>query len=142
VRCIFRQVGHLVVRWLADEQYNAARFQPKATLAEHLEEFEELWNWMNEQWRIELSDPEEKIFFELQTETERDLFRILKNFARFAAKKGEPDFPVSIKNVAARLGVSFQYVSEQVKTWHHNSEFQHELMSEATSIEAPFVFAK
>ena len=32
--------------------------------------------------------------------------------ARFAAEKGEPDFPVSIKNVAARLGVSFQYVSE------------------------------
>ena len=112
VCCIFRQVGHLFARRLADEQYNAARFQPKATLAEHLEEFEELWNWMIEQWRMELSDPERKSFFELQTETERDLFRILKNFARYAAEKGELDFPFSIENVGARLGVSFQYVSE------------------------------
>jgi hypothetical protein len=112
VCCIFRQVGHQVARWIADAQHKAARFQPNATLSEHLEEFEELWNWMIEQWRFELSDPEQKIFFELQTETERDLFRILKNFARYAAEKGELDFPFPIQHVAARLGFSFQYVSE------------------------------
>lgn len=44
VCCIFRQVGHQVARRLACAQFEAARIQPKATLAEHLEEFEELWN--------------------------------------------------------------------------------------------------
>src|SRR5262249_5685060 len=48
----------------------------------------------------------------LGTETERDLFRILKNFARLATLKRQPDFPFAIQNVAARLGVSFQYVSQ------------------------------
>ena len=112
VYCIFRQVGHLVARRIADAQYQAARFQPKATLAEHLEEFEELWSWMTDQWRAELSDAEQEIFANLETETERDLFRILRNFARYAAEKGQPDFPFPIQHVAARLGVSFQYVSK------------------------------
>jgi len=39
----FMARGH---RLLADRQYQAARVQPKATLAEHLEEFEELWEWI------------------------------------------------------------------------------------------------
>ena len=64
VYCIFRQVGHQVARRIADAQYQAARFQPKATLAEHLEEFEELWKWMTDQWRAELSDVEQEIFCE------------------------------------------------------------------------------
>ena len=112
VCCIFRQVGHLVARRLADEQYNAARFQPKATLAEHLEEFEELWNWMTNQWRADLSDAEQKTFAKFKTETQRDLFRILKNFARQAAITKQSDFPLPIQNVAARLGVAFQHVSK------------------------------
>ncbi len=67
---------------------------------------------MTKQWRGELSDLEQKVFFELQTETERDLFRILKNFARYAAEKGELDFPFPIQHVGNRLGVSFQHVSK------------------------------
>jgi hypothetical protein len=93
-------------------EYQAARLQPKTTLAEHLEEFEELWNWMTKQWRAELSDAEHAMFFNLETETERDLFRILKNFARCAELKKEPDFPFPIQHVGRRLGVSFQYVSK------------------------------
>ena len=112
VCCIFRQVGHLVARRLADEQYNAARFQPKATLAEHLEEFEELWSWTTKQWRAELFDAEEGIFSNLGTETEQDLFRILRNFGRYAATNGQADFPFPIQHVAARLGISFQHVSK------------------------------
>jgi len=108
----FRQVGHRAARRLADAQYRAARVRPKATLAEHLEEFEELWNWMTDQWRAELSDVERQRIALLGTEIECDLFRILKNFARFAVAKKEADFPFAIQNVAARLGVSFQYVSK------------------------------
>ena len=112
VWCIFRQVGHPVARRLADAQYNAARFQPNATLAEHLEEFEELWRWVTEQWHDELSDAEQKAFSKLEIETEWDLFRILKNFARYAVEKNQTDFPFPIQHVAARLGVSFQHVSK------------------------------
>src|SRR5262245_47571963 len=112
VYCVFRQVGHGIGRILADRQYQAARVQPKATLAEHLEEFEELWSWTTKQWRGELSDLEQEIFSNLGTETERDLFRILKNFAGYAAARNEADFPFPIQHVAARLGISFQYVSK------------------------------
>ena len=62
VYCIFRQVGHRVARRIADAQYQAARVQPKATLAEHLEEFEKLWSWMTKQWQAELSDVERENF--------------------------------------------------------------------------------
>jgi hypothetical protein len=112
VYCIFRQVGHLVARRLADAQYQAARVQPKTTLGEHLEEFEELWNWMTAQWRAELSDSERETLALLATEIECDLFRILRNFARYAAEKKESDFPFAIQNCAERLGVCFQYVSK------------------------------
>src|SRR5262245_53162252 len=66
VWCIFRQVGYPVACRLADAQYNAARFQPNATLAEHLEEFEELWKWVTDQWHGELSDAEQEAFSKLQ----------------------------------------------------------------------------
>jgi hypothetical protein len=112
VYCVFRQVGHGVARAHADRQYQAARVQPKATLSEHLEEFEELWNWTAKQWGGDLSELEQEIFSKLETETERDLFRILKNFARGAALNKKTDFPVAIQNVATRLGVSFQHVSK------------------------------
>jgi hypothetical protein len=106
VYCIFRQVGHEVARLIADIQYRAARFQPKAMLAEHLEEFEELWTWVTNQWRTDLSDAERETFSKLETETQRDLFRILKNFARHAATTKQPDFPFPIQHVASRLGVA------------------------------------
>src|SRR5262249_51457123 len=112
VCCVFRQVGHQVARFLADAQYQAARVQPKATLAEHLEEFDELWNWITDQWRAELSDVERETLKLVGTEIECDLFRILRNFARYAASRMETDFPVAIQNVAGRLGVSFQYASK------------------------------
>jgi hypothetical protein len=111
VYCCFRQVGHGVARLIADAQYIEARVQPRATLAEHLEEFEELWTWTGDQWLADLSDAEREIFSKLEIEIERDLFRILKNFARCAELKKEPDFPFPIQHVANRLGISFQYVS-------------------------------
>jgi hypothetical protein len=67
---------------------------------------------VTEQWHDELSDAEQKAFSKLETETEWDLFRILKNFARYAVEKNQTDFPFPIQHVAARLGVSFQHVSK------------------------------
>src|SRR5262249_11131652 len=94
---IFRHVSHQVARRIADAQYQAARVQPKATLAEHLEEFEELWKWMTDQWRVELSDVERETFALLRTETERDLFKILRNFARYAYYQKAKDFPFPLE---------------------------------------------
>jgi hypothetical protein len=111
VCCIFRQVGHDVARHIAGVQFEAARIQPKATLAEHLEEFEELWDWIANQWRADLPRAEQEVFSKLGTEIQRGLFRILKNFARHAVITKQPDFPFPIQHVASRLGVSFQYVS-------------------------------
>jgi hypothetical protein len=112
VHHIFRQIGHGVARANADAQYQAARVQPKATLAEHLEEFEELWSWTTEQWRAELPDVERETFARLATKIERDLFKILKSFADYARGQEIKDFPFPLEHVAERLGVSFQYVSK------------------------------
>jgi hypothetical protein len=112
VYCVFRQVGHSVARALADRQYQGARIQPVATLVEHLDEFEELWNWTAKQWQGELSELEREIFSKLETETECDLFRILRNFAHYAGTKNMADFPFPLQHVADRLGVSFQYVAK------------------------------
>ncbi len=112
VYCIFRQVGRQVARLNADAQYRTTRLQPKATLAEHLEEFEQLWDWMTNQWRAELSDFEREVYARFGSPTERDLFRILMNFAHYARSKQLKDFPFPLQHVAQRLGVSFQYVSK------------------------------
>jgi hypothetical protein len=86
--------------------------QPTATLAEHLEEFEELWNWTVDRWRDELSAAELDLHDSLGSATERDLFRILRNFARLATELNRPDFAFPLEHVASRLRVTFQYVSK------------------------------
>jgi hypothetical protein len=93
--------------------------QPKATLAEHLEEFEQLWSWMTKQWRVELSPFEREVFARLGTEIECDLFRILRNFAHHARAQEAKDFPFSLQNVAERLDVSFQHVSKLRQRFIH-----------------------
>jgi hypothetical protein len=115
---IFRQIGHGIARANADAQYRGARVQPKATLAEHLEELEELWNWMSNEWRAELSDIEREALERLGTEIECDLFRILRNFAKYARVQQAKDFPFPLQHVAERLGVSFQYVSKLRQRFH------------------------
>ena len=58
VHTMFRQIGYPVARHHVNAQYLAARMQPTATLTEHLEEFDELWNWTVDRWRDELSPVE------------------------------------------------------------------------------------
>ena len=41
----------------------------------------------------DLSDAEQEAFSKLETESQRDLFRILENFARQATITKQPDFP-------------------------------------------------
>ena len=112
VHHIFRQVGREVARWNAEAQYIEASPIPRATLAEHLSEFDELWTWTAEQWYAELSDPERTQFDGRGTETERDAFRIVRSFARKAECDQMQDFPLSVEHLATALGVSHQAIGE------------------------------
>jgi hypothetical protein len=112
VHTVLRQVGYPVARHHAAAQYLAARVQPRATLAEHLEEFDKLWEWNMDRWREELSSEELAAYDSLKSEAECGLFRVLRNFARLAVGEHRHDFPFSIQHVALRLGVSFQHVSK------------------------------
>jgi hypothetical protein len=111
VSAAFRQAGRDVVRRNAEAQFLASQVTTNAALAEHLEEFEELWLWMENQWSEELPDAEKSRFDELSSRIEKDLFRILLNFAQYAAAEGRFDFPFSTKNVGERLDRSFQHIS-------------------------------
>jgi len=103
VYCIFRQVSHRVARTLADLQYQSARVQPKGTLADHLEEFEKLWKWTTDNGMRIFQRESAKSSLNLKPGSNATSFRILKNFARLAARKKEAGFPLPIQNAAARL---------------------------------------
>ena len=108
----FRQVGRAVASRNAEAQHNEASPSPNATLAEHLTEFGELWNWTAQQWSPELSGAEREAFDPLNTETQRDLFRIVRSFAREAEIEERRDFPFPVEHLAARLGTTYQFVSK------------------------------
>jgi hypothetical protein len=109
---IFRQVGLNVARGNADAQHREASPAPRATLAEHLKEFEDLWTWTAAQWHSELSETEREKFDGLGTENERDTFRILRSFARKAEQDEGTDFPFPVEQVGERLGISYQAVAK------------------------------
>jgi hypothetical protein len=106
------QAGHDVVRQNAHDQFLAARVSMNATLDEHLAEFEGLWRWAEKKWLVSLTEHERQVLEGYTSLTKRELHRIIINFARNAAAQSIPDFPISIQNVAERLGVSFQHVSK------------------------------
>jgi hypothetical protein len=107
---IFRQVGVNVARQNAEAQRKEANPVPRATLAEHLQEFDDLWTWTAQQWHAELADAERERFDGLTVGNDRDTFKIIRSFAAKAESDGSPDFPFPVEHVAARLGISFQAV--------------------------------
>ena len=135
---IFRQVGHRVGLKNAEAQYEQASPRPNATLAEHLEEFEELWAWIFQQWQKEVSQEERECFALLGTELEGDLFRVVRNFARHAESQGARDFPFPIQHVASRLGVTFQYVSKLRQKFADAGLIQQTVPARANSAAARF----
>ena len=53
-----------------------------------------------------LSAAEREIFTRLETENERDAFRIVRSYGRKAEQDGATDFPIVRDSLAARLGVT------------------------------------
>jgi hypothetical protein len=105
---IFRQVGREVAQRNAELQYNEKAVPTTATLSEHLQEFDELWDWWETQWLTELSASERKKFHALRLESnDRPAFRIIRNFARLV-NDHEDDFKIVAEHLATRLGVTLQ----------------------------------
>jgi hypothetical protein len=102
----FHQTGYTVARRLAEAQFRTKTAPTKASEAEHLESFEKHWTGLAEKWNATLSAAEREIFTRLETENERDAFRIVRSFARKAVQDGAADFPVVRDSLAERLGVT------------------------------------
>jgi hypothetical protein len=100
---LFFQVGHATAQALAQSQFRGATVKPKATEGEHLASFEKLWAGLLEKWTAELSETEREILARLETENERDAFRIIRSFARKAEQDSAADFPIVRDSLAARL---------------------------------------
>jgi hypothetical protein len=103
---VFHQVGHAVARRLAEDQFRTATVRPKATQPEHMASFEQLWTGLASNWAAALSPAEREVFTRLETENERDAFRIVRSFERKAKQDGAADFPIVRDSLAARLGIS------------------------------------
>ena len=98
----FFQAGKSVVRKNAEFQHREASPTPTATLTEHLTEFEEAWAGMERKWLSDLSRTERQKFECITTDTERDAFRILRNWSQTT----KPDFKVHCESLGRRLPMS------------------------------------
>ena len=103
---IFHQVGRDMAQRLAAAQFRTKTAATESDEANHLASFEKHWKGLAEKWAATLSTAEREIFTRLETENERDAFRIVRSFATKADRDGETDFPIVRDNLAARLGVT------------------------------------
>jgi hypothetical protein len=103
---LFYQVGHTTARTLAEAQYRAKTVPTNASEGEHLASFEKLWVGLTERWAAELTETEREALARLETENERDGFRIIRGYARKAEQDGLMDFPIGRDNLGERLGIT------------------------------------
>jgi hypothetical protein len=103
---VFHQVGREVARLLAVAQFRTKTATTTADESEHMASFEKLWAGLAENWAASLSAAEREIFTRLETENERDAFRIVRSYARKANQDGAADFPIVRDNLAERLGIT------------------------------------
>ena len=103
VATAFVQAGKSVLRENAEVQYREATPAPKASLDEHLNEFDqEVWPWKEREWKAKLSPRERERFDDLTTEVQRNAFRILRNWSQTDA----PDFKIHCDTLGERLGIT------------------------------------
>jgi hypothetical protein len=103
---VFHQVGRAVAHRLAAAQFRSKTVVTNADEMEHLASFTTLWNGLMESWSGSLSTEEREIFMRLDTENERDTFRIVRSYARKAKLDGATDFPIARDNLGERLGIT------------------------------------
>lgn len=103
---MFHQVGRDMAQRLASAQFRTKTAATKADETGHMDSFEKLWTGLASIWTATLSAAEREIFNRLETENERDAFRIVRSYARKADQDGAADFPIVRDSLAARLGVT------------------------------------
>lgn len=116
---LYRRLGRGRLRCLAEQLYVGALIQPTATLDEHLKEAERMTDRLIADWKEELTLVERAHYDRLTADSDKDLFRIVRNFAASATIRGNTDFPIAITNVAARLAVTAQRVSVMRSKFEH-----------------------
>ncbi|MSU59973.1 MAG: hypothetical protein EXS35_17690 [Pedosphaera sp.] len=103
---VYHQVGRDMAQRLAEAQFRTKTATTEAGEAEHMASFEKLWAGLESKWTAALSAAEREILARLETDNERDAFRIVQSYARKAELEGAADFPIVRDNLGERLGVT------------------------------------
>jgi len=111
---LFHQVSRGMAENFAREQFARKQSKTAADEAEHLEEFGEFWAGLESHWRLDLTTGEAGAFDRLANETERDAFRIIRSYAKFARTQNQDDFPIVCYDLAARLGITGRGAGELI----------------------------
>ena len=103
----FYQTGCRIARRIAELQHLKANPSTVASLDEHLREFDEAWSGMGRLWCGKLSAAERKKFDRLDSDNDREAFKICWSWSR----TDSPDFKIHCRTLANRLGVTLQTAS-------------------------------
>lgn len=103
---MFHQVGFAVAQRIVEAQFHSKSVSTKASDQEHLASFNKLWHGLEQRWLAALSKTETEKFDQLETDNERDAFRIIRSYAGKAEQDGVTDFPIVRDNLAERLGIT------------------------------------
>ena len=120
VGAAFHKIGRNEARKLVEAQYAEANVTMQASQSRHLREFEQMWDDLFQKWVVELSEPEREKLRVLKTESERDAFRIIRNFARIARERSVDDFPIALSSLASRLGFTPQGAAKLLRRFAEN----------------------
>lgn len=103
---LFHQVGREMAWRIAAEQFRTKRVETRAGLREHRENFCDCWGGLEKDWLARLTDAERNSLESLATQHQRDAFRIVKSYARYARESAADDFPIACANLGERLGIT------------------------------------
>jgi hypothetical protein len=104
----FFQAGRNIARKNGELQHGEATPKPNAELQEHLVEFDEAWAGMERKWLAGLSVAERQKYDGLTTQTERDAFRIIRNWSQ----TGAHEFKIRCQSLGDRVGISLKGASK------------------------------
>jgi hypothetical protein len=102
----FHQVSRIVAEQMARAQFAERTVETHADEAEHLQEFTELWEGLEQRWHESITEGERTAFAQLSTDAERSAFRIVRSYARKAAQDRKADFPIARDNLGERVGLT------------------------------------
>ena len=109
---IYHQVGLEMAELLVGLQFDERQITTSADRHEHMVQFKSAWNGLNKKFEASLHPQERAFYLTLTRQGQRDKFRIIVSFARYAKEQGSDCFPISIESVAHRVGETIKGVSK------------------------------